>query len=93
MTTWKFTDATNRVAFRALDDGRMESCLAEVLPPDMVIEPADPVPNPRIAEIYAALSALDMKSIRPTREGDLVRLADLELQAQMLRDELKGLTP
>lgn len=41
--SWKFTDATDRVAFRTLDDGRMESCLAEVLPPDMVIEPSDPI--------------------------------------------------
>jgi len=40
---WKFTDASNTVAYRALDDGRMESCLFSVLPEKTLIEAADPV--------------------------------------------------
>jgi hypothetical protein len=40
---WKYTDATNRVVFRILENGGMESCLASELPPDTVIDPADPV--------------------------------------------------
>ncbi|MDP3322632.1 MAG: hypothetical protein Q8S71_03695 [Hydrogenophaga sp.] len=49
------------------------------------------IDNPRIAEIKAELSAIDMKSIRPTREGDAARLAALEAQAILLRAELSGL--
>jgi hypothetical protein len=45
----------------------------------------------RITEIKAELSAIDLKSIRPAREGDATRLAALEAQAQVLRIELSGL--
>lgn len=47
MTTYKYTDATNEVVHVIDDDGisRM-SMLASALPPDTVIEPADPVPLP-----------------------------------------------
>lgn len=51
-----------------------------------------PVDNTlRIADIKAELSAIDMKSIRPTREGDTGRLAALEAQAILLRAELSAL--
>ena len=46
MTNWKYTDSTNKVVFRVHDDGRMDSMLASALPPDTVIEPADPLPEP-----------------------------------------------
>lgn len=45
----------------------------------------------RKAEIFAELDTIDAKSIRPIREGDTVRLSDLDKQAQVLRDELKAL--
>lgn len=45
----------------------------------------------RKAEILAELDSLDAKSIRPIREGDTARLADLDKQAQALRDEFKSL--
>jgi hypothetical protein len=54
-------------------------------------EPADPVPNPRIAEIKNKLAALDIKRIRPVAEGDTAYLATLNAQALALRTELQGL--
>lgn len=54
MTAWKYTDATNNVAFRTFDDGRMESMLASVLPEGTVIEPADPPPAPDIPALRRA---------------------------------------
>jgi hypothetical protein len=58
---------------------------------DNVPDPADPVPNPRIAEIQSALAQLDLKLIRPLSEGETSRVAELVLQKQMLRDELATL--
>ena len=54
-------------------------------------EPADQPPNPRIAQVKAELAAIDTKSIRAIREGDAVRIAQWESQAQALRTELAGL--
>lgn len=54
-------------------------------------EPADPVPNPRIAELKSELAALDIKRIRPTAEGDTAYLATLNAQAVALRAELQAL--
>ncbi len=52
----------------------------------------DPVDPPSAAEInapiYAKLAEIDLKSIRPAREGDTVRLAALEDQAKLLRAQL-----
>lgn len=36
---WKFTDATQRVAYRMLDNGSMESSLVFALPEGTIIEP------------------------------------------------------
>ena len=55
-------------------------------------EPADPVPNPRIAEIKADLLALDMKRIRPLAEGGTEYLATLNAQVLVLRNELAALS-
>lgn len=58
---------------------------------------AEPVKTPaeiaaaRKAEILAALSALDAKSIRPLREGDAARVDALEAEAMVLRAELAAL--
>ena len=50
---------------------------------------ADPMAATEInAPIYAKLDEIDRKSIRPAREGDTVRLAALEAQAQALRSQL-----
>lgn len=49
--------------------------------------PADPIPNPAIAAINAQLSALDIKRIRPSVEGDAAYLAILNKQAVALRAE------
>lgn len=54
--------------------------------------PADPLPNPRIAEIHAELQLIDNKSIRALRENDTARIAALEAQAETLRVELRSLT-
>lgn len=61
--------------------------LAEGNTPD----PADPVPNPRIEQIYSQLAALDLRRIRPMAEGDTVFLATLNARARSLRDELGSL--
>ena len=63
---WKFTDASNAVACRTLDNGNMESCLVSVLPEGTLIAAADPVPEPipaptlveQILESPADLAAL-----------------------------------
>lgn len=49
------------------------------------------VENPRIAELKAELSVLDIKRIRPTAEGDTAYLITLNAQAVALRAELKAL--
>ena len=54
-------------------------------------EPADPVPNPRIAELKAELTTLDIRRIRPTAEGDTAYLITLNAQAVALRAELQAL--
>ena len=41
------------------------------------------------APILAELARIDAKSIRPLREGDAVRVADLEAQAAALRLQLR----
>ena len=48
MTKWRYTDATNTVAFRELPDGRMESQLAASLPGVEIlsyVEPPEPIPT------------------------------------------------
>jgi hypothetical protein len=54
-------------------------------------EPADPLPNPRIAQIQQELDALDKKLIRPMSEGETDRVAELVAQKQVLRAELAAL--
>lgn len=68
-------------------------------------EPADPLPNPRIAEIKALLAAIDAKKIRPASElaiavasaGAIIpeesvkTLQELESIAAPLREELRSL--
>lgn len=54
--------------------------------------PADPLPNPRIAQIKAELAALDARRIRPLAEGDTAYLDGLNTQAIALRNELQSLT-
>lgn len=48
-------------------------------------------PNPRIAELKAELSALDIRRIRPTAEGDTAYLTTLNAQSVALRAELQAL--
>jgi len=57
---WQYTDATQIVAYRVLDDGRMESCLASVLPEGVVVEPyvAPPPPIPATVTRFQALATL-----------------------------------
>lgn len=45
----------------------------------------------RKSEILVELTAIDSKSIRPIREGDAVRVEELDGQAQALRDEFRTL--
>lgn len=60
--------------------------LTDQLPPT-----AEQVKAIRTVEIKAALAEIDAKSIRPLRDGDAARLADLEAQAEALRKELGSL--
>jgi hypothetical protein len=57
---WQYTNATQTVAYRVLDDGRMESCLASVLPEGTVIDPYIPPPPPIPATVtrFQALATL-----------------------------------
>jgi hypothetical protein len=43
---WQYTDAIQTVAYRVLDDGRMESCLVSVLPEGTIIDAYIPPPTP-----------------------------------------------
>ena len=52
-TNWKYTDATQRVVSRTLDNGGMESCFSEVLEIDTAIEPADIPPPPTYQDLRA----------------------------------------
>ena len=58
MTNWKYTDATNTVVFRTLDNGGMESCLvsaiAEWLSEGNTPDPADIPPAPTYQELRSA---------------------------------------
>lgn len=74
-----------------LPEGCVEITDAEA---DILANPpptAEQVKATRTAEIKAALTGLDAKSIRPLRDGDAARLADLEAQAEALRKELESL--
>jgi hypothetical protein len=57
---WQYTNSTQTVAYRVLDDGRMESCLASVLPEGVVVEPyvAPPPPIPATVTRFQALAVL-----------------------------------
>ena len=67
MTAWKYTDASRTVVIRILEDGRQESCLAEldhvqawVAEGNTIEEPDAPVlpPEPTKAELMAQAQAL-----------------------------------
>lgn len=56
-------------------------------------ELVDPAPAKRERrEIMSELATLDAKTIRPIREGNAARIAELEAAAAVLRDELANLT-
>lgn len=85
-TSWKLSQ-DGKSASRTLDSGETESRLIVAIPTNELAQalPADSVPNPAIAEIDAKLSTIDLKSIRPAREGDTAFLATLTAQAVELR--------
>ena len=84
--TYKWATSENKIVIH-YTEGFQTSGMRSSFPDDITIEPADPVPNPRIAEIDSLLATIDMKSIRALREGNTSRIADLELQAALLRAE------
>lgn len=57
---WQYTNTTQTVAYRVLDDGRMESCLVSVLPEGAVVDPyvAPPAPIPQTVTRFQALATL-----------------------------------
>ena len=57
MSQWRYTDATNSVAFRLLENGGMESVLATALPEGATVIPYVQLLEDRIAEFDAALVA------------------------------------
>lgn len=77
--TWAFTDATNRVAYRVLDNGSMESCLAEALPAGTPIGPYAPPPPavPQSVSRFQARAAL-------FDAGLLAQVEDMMADAPML---------
>ena len=74
-----------------LPEGCVEITEAEFL--DLANPPptAEQVKATRTAQIKSALAELDFKSIRPLREDDAERVADLKAQAEALRKELGSL--
>ena len=68
MTNWKYTDATNTVAFRTLDNGGMESMLTSALPEGVAPEPADLPPPPTVQDELNALDAANTLTQRNLRE-------------------------
>jgi hypothetical protein len=69
MTTYKYTDTTNTIVHIIDEDGvSRSSCLAEILPADAVIEPADVPTPPTIAQQLAKLDAENELTQRNLRE-------------------------
>ena len=97
MTTWKYTDADNRVVSRTLENGGIASCLVTAQEvQDWIAAGNTPLPYvappvDRKAELISQISILDIKRIRPIAEGDTEYLAILNSQIKTLRDELKTL--
>lgn len=93
-----YKDLSNKLHFldsadfeHLIPEGCIEITEAEV---DILANPpptAEQVKAARTAEIKAALAEIDVKSIRPLRDGDTARLAELEAQAEALRKELSSL--
>jgi len=82
-------DDDNGKALHFLPDGCVEITQAEA---DTLLLPTQAELNAqRKQAIYAELSALDQKKIRPLSEGDAVYLAILNAQTHALRDEFKTL--
>lgn len=91
-----FKDTQNNIHF--LDDAsfiyRLPSDCVEITAAEAAAllqpTPAE-IAAARKAEILTLLQGLDLKSVRPLREGDAARVAQLEQQAQALRVELAAI--
>jgi hypothetical protein len=82
VSAYKYTDATNAVVHVIDADGisRM-SCLAETLPPDTVIEPADPLPPPvYTCSPWQIRKALNNLSLRQAVEDAVTASNDITLK-------------
>jgi len=65
-TNWKFTDVTNRVVHRTLDDGTQESCLSSAIDPSIIPDSADqPTHNQVIDAQIAALEVIQVQNLTP----------------------------
>ena len=79
----------------------VEAYLASLTPEErekaLIPEPVPPPPSPeqlavqRRQAILAEITALDAKTIRPLRAGELDRVAEIEAQVVALRTELAAL--
>lgn len=65
---WQYTHESQLIAYRVLDDGRMESGLVSALPPDTVIDPYVPPPPPIPTTVtrFQALATLAAGGYLPT---------------------------
>jgi hypothetical protein len=83
MTNWKYTNVTNTVVSRSLDNGGMESCLvsaiADWLSAGNVPTEADLVPAPTYQELRAAAYPPAGDQLGAMWEGGKAEAAMLEL--------------
>ena len=82
MSNWKYTDATNQVVRVIDEDGTSRmSMLASALPPDTVIEPADPVPvPPAVCSPWQIRKALNAQGLRQQVEEAVMQSDNIKLK-------------
>jgi hypothetical protein len=95
MTTWKYTDSTNSVVTRVLEDGRMQSTLVSAPEiQDWLAEGNTPLPadhpDPNAAILAQIVQLESQVTIRRIREAysDSTWMNGIEAQIEVLRNKL-----